>query len=78
MLVLGALISTAGYVMAAKAADDHAGETLSATNRLGAETILAGTLVDLIGSTMVLAGAVCCLLLLRSRSRPVVASPERR
>lgn len=69
MLVLGALISTAGYVMAAVAADDHAGETLSATNRLGADMILAGTLVDLIGSLVVLVGAVCCLLLLRRRSQ---------
>jgi hypothetical protein len=69
MLILGSLMSSAGFVMVAKTADDHAGETLSATNRLGADMILAGTLIDLLGSLVVLVGAVCCLLLLRRRSQ---------
>jgi hypothetical protein len=74
MLILGSLICSAGFAMVAKTADAHAGETLSPANRLGADMILAGTVIDLLGSLVVLVGSVYCLLLLRSRSQAQTAA----
>ena len=75
MPILGALISSVGFVMVAKTADAHAGETLSPANRLGADMILAGAVIDILGSLVVLVGSFCCLLLLRSWSQARMATP---
>ncbi len=74
MLILGALISSVGFVMVAKTADAHAGETLSPANRLGADMILAGAVIDILGSLVVLVGSFCCLLLLRNQSQARTAA----
>jgi hypothetical protein len=74
MLILGALISSVGFVMVAKTADAHAGETLSPANRLGADMILRGAVIDILGSLVVLVGSFCCLLLLRSWSQARTAA----